>query len=87
MRFQIDEHREELKEAKFIQISLEMIDETKKYETKIYLKNLKEKIFETFSLDETKYLLTSKLIEIEETFTATSILLLLLCLLLLYLKK
>jgi hypothetical protein len=81
MRFQIDEHREELKEAKFIQISLEMIDETKKYETKMYLKNLKEKLFETAPLDQTKHLLTSELIEIEETCTATSILLLLLCLL------
>ncbi len=44
------------------------IDETKKNEKKMYFNNLKENIFETLSLDETKHLLTSELIEIEETF-------------------
>jgi hypothetical protein len=47
MRFQIDQQREELKK-KIDDISLGMIDETKKYEA-IYLQDLKEKLFENFS--------------------------------------
>ena len=55
MRFQIDEHREELKK-KIDDIALEMIDQTKKNE-EIYLKNLKETLLEGFSsLDESKSL-------------------------------
>jgi hypothetical protein len=62
MRFQIDEHREELKK-RIDDIALAMIDETKKYET-TYLKNIKEKLS---SFDHCKSLQT-KLNEVEETF-------------------
>ena len=58
---------EELKK-RIDDIALAMIDETKKHE-ETYLKQLKEQAFlETASFDETKHLLTSELIEIEETF-------------------
>jgi hypothetical protein len=59
MRFQIDERREELKEEKIDYMDLEIIEKTKKYQEN-YLKNFKEKIFETWSFDETKYHLTSE---------------------------
>jgi hypothetical protein len=67
MRFQIDQQREELKK-KIDDISLGMIDETKKYEA-IYLKNLKEKLFENFSssFDESQSI-ENELNQIEETF-------------------
>ena len=42
MRFQIDEHREKLKE-KIDDIALEMIDKTKKYENNSFKKILKER--------------------------------------------
>jgi hypothetical protein len=55
MRFQIDEHREELKK-KIDEIALEMIDIVKKNE-EIYLKNLKETLLADFSsLDDSKSL-------------------------------
>jgi hypothetical protein len=44
MRFQIDEHREKLKE-RIDEIALEMIDKTKKYEA-MYSKSLKENLLE-----------------------------------------
>jgi len=62
MRFQIDEHREELKK-KIDDIALEMIDQTKKNEA-LYLKNLKESFS---SFDDCKSLDT-QCNEIEETF-------------------
>jgi hypothetical protein len=67
MRFQIDQKREELKK-KIDDIALAMIDETKKYEA-IYLKNLKEKLFENFSssFDESQSI-ENELNQIEETF-------------------
>jgi hypothetical protein len=68
MRFQIDQHREELKK-KIDDIALEMIDETQKNEA-IYLNNLKEKLslsFSSFSFD-TSQSLTNELNQIEETF-------------------
>ncbi len=67
MRFQIDEQREELKK-KIDDISLGMIDETKKYEA-IYLKNLKEKLFENFSTSfEQTQSLDNELNQIENIF-------------------
>ena len=66
IRFQTDEQREELKK-RTDDIALEMKDKTKKHE-ETYLKQLKEQAFlETASFDETKHLLTSELIGIEET--------------------
>jgi hypothetical protein len=65
MRFQIDEHKEELKN-KIDEIALEMIDETKKHEA-LYLNSLKEKFFGTQSFDDTKSL-EDELTEMEETF-------------------
>ena len=62
MRFQIDEHREEIKK-KIDEIALEMIDKVKKNE-EIYLENLKESFS---SFDGTKSLET-QLNEMEETF-------------------
>ena len=62
MRFQIDEHREELKK-KIDDIALDMIDEIKKNE-EIYLKNLKE----SFSLFDDCKSLDTQCNEIEETF-------------------
>jgi hypothetical protein len=62
MRFQIDEHREELKK-KIDDIALDMIDEIKKNE-EIYLKNLKESFS---SFDDCKSLDT-QYNEIEDTF-------------------
>jgi hypothetical protein len=62
MRFQIDEHREELKK-KIDEIALAMIDETKKNE-KIYLKELNE----SFSLFDETQSLEDTLNQIEETF-------------------
>jgi hypothetical protein len=46
-----------------------MINKTEKYQN-IYLKILKEKLFETSSFDETKFHLTSELIEIEVIFVS-----------------
>ena len=67
MRFQKDQQREELKK-KIDDISLGMIDETKKYEA-IYLKSLKEKLFENFSSSfEQTQSLDNELNRIEETF-------------------
>jgi hypothetical protein len=65
MRFQIDQHREELKKT-IDDIALSMIDDTKKHE-EIYLKSLKKSLFETRSFDQTKAH-EDKLNEIEETF-------------------
>ena len=62
MRFQIDEHREELK-RRIDDIALKMIDETKKCQEK-YLLDLKE----SFSLFDETQSLEDKLNEIEETF-------------------
>jgi hypothetical protein len=63
MRFQIDQHREELKKT-IDDIALSMIDDTKKHE-EIYLKSLNR--VETLSFDQTKAH-EDKLNEIEETF-------------------
>jgi hypothetical protein len=63
MRFQIDQHIEELKK-KIDDIALAMIDETQKYEV-IYLKNLKENSLSSF--DRTKSI-ENDLNEIEDTF-------------------
>ena len=49
MRFQIDEHREKLKE-KIDEIALKMIDDSKKYEA-MYLRNIKEKLFQKQSFE------------------------------------
>jgi hypothetical protein len=62
MRFQIDEHRERIKE-RIDHIALAMVDQTKKYEA-LYLKNIKEHFS---SFDDSKSL-QIKLTEIEETF-------------------
>jgi hypothetical protein len=68
MRFQIDEHREMLREnnAEIDDIALAMIDETKKYEVK-YLNSLREKLLEPSSFEETKSLET-ELNLVEDTF-------------------
>jgi hypothetical protein len=65
MRFQIDEHREELK-RKIDDIALEMIDKIKKNE-EIYLKDLKEKFFKAVSFNDVNSL-EYELNKIEETF-------------------
>jgi hypothetical protein len=65
LRFQIDEHRERLKE-KIDDIALEMIAQTKMYE-KIYLKDLNVNLLETTSFVETKSL-EDRLNEMEDTF-------------------
>jgi hypothetical protein len=68
MRFQIDQHREELKKI-IDDIALEMIDETQKNEA-VYLNNLKEKLSlrsSSFRFD-TSQSLTNELNQIEETF-------------------
>jgi hypothetical protein len=62
IRFQIDEHREELKK-RIDEIALEMIDETKKSQEK-YLKELKERFS---SFDETKSI-EYELNQIEKSF-------------------
>ena len=62
MRFQVDEHRERLKE-KIDDISLAMIDRIKKHE-EAYLKQLKEH----FSLFDKTHSLEHELNEVEETF-------------------
>jgi hypothetical protein len=62
LRFQIDEHREKPKE-KIDEIALKMIDETKKYEA-MYLRNIKEKLFQTQSFES----LEKELNDIEDTF-------------------
>jgi hypothetical protein len=62
MRYQIDEHREKLKE-KIDEIALKMIDDSKKYEA-LYLRNIKEKLFQTQSFES----LEKELKEIEELF-------------------
>jgi hypothetical protein len=62
LRFQIDEHRERLKE-RIDHIALAMVDQTKKYEA-MYLKNIKEHFS---SYDDSKSL-QIKLTEIEEMF-------------------
>ena len=67
MRFQIDEHREELKK-RIDEFALEMIYLTKKYQANIFVDAKRASFFETSSFDETKSLLTSELIAIEETF-------------------
>jgi len=65
IRFKLDEHREELKQ-KIDDIYMEMIDNTKKFET-TYLKSLEDKLeaslksFETISIEQ-------RLKETEETF-------------------
>jgi len=64
-RFQIDEHREELKK-KIDEIALQMIDETKKYEA-MYLNNLKKNFFKTPHFDQTQTL-ENELNQIEVTF-------------------
>jgi hypothetical protein len=65
LRFQIDQHREELKEKsdEIDEIALAMIDQTKKYEA-MYLKNIKEGFS---SFDDCKSL-EHELNQIEETF-------------------
>jgi hypothetical protein len=68
MRFQIDEHREELKK-RIDEIALEMIDEIKKCE-EIYLKNHKE----SFSLFYETQSVEDKLKEIEDTFRQPNLL-------------
>jgi hypothetical protein len=62
IRFKIDQHREELKK-RIDDISLAMIDETKKYQEK-YLRDLKE----SFSLFDETQSLEDKLNQIEDTF-------------------
>ena len=62
LRFQIDEHRERLKE-KIDEIALKMIDATKKHE-EMYLRNIKER-FSSFDHSQS---LQIKLNEIDETF-------------------
>ena len=68
IRFQIDQHREELKK-RIDEISLSMIDETNKYQEK-YLRELKE----SFSLFDETQSLEDKLNELEETFRNPNIL-------------
>ena len=65
MGLQIHEHREELKK-RIDEIALEMIDQTKKYQSSIFEETKRASFFETASFDETKSLLTSELIEIED---------------------
>ena len=65
LRFQIDEQREELKN-RIDEIALEMIGKIKKHEEK-YLKELKEKLLETQSFEESISFET-KLNELEDTF-------------------
>jgi hypothetical protein len=69
MRFEIDEHREQLKEtsAEIDDIALAMIDQTKKYE-EMFLKNLNESFKENFSSFEKNQSLEDELNEIEELF-------------------
>jgi hypothetical protein len=69
MRFEIDEHREQLKEksAEIDDIALAMIDQTKKYE-EMFLKNLNESFKENFSSFEKSKPLKDELNEIEELF-------------------
>jgi hypothetical protein len=62
IRFQIDEHRERLKE-KIDEIALKMIDDSKKYEA-IYLRNIKENLFQTQYFKS----LEKELNDIEDTF-------------------
>ena len=71
LRFQIDEHREKLK-AKIDEIYMEMIEETKKYET-LNLKNLNEK-FEIFLKSNQIKTISEDLKVIEETFRDPQIL-------------
>ena len=72
IRFQIDQHREKLKE-KIDDIYMEMIDETKEFEEK-YLKNLNEELVDSLKQFEIKSL-DEELKEIEETFRNPNILL------------
>jgi hypothetical protein len=65
IRFQLDEHREELK-VKIDNIYMEMIDKTKKFEA-TYLKSLEERLNTSLKSFETKSLKQS-LKETEETF-------------------
>ena len=69
MRFEIDEHREQLKEtsAEIDDIALAMIDQTKKYE-EMFLKNLNESFQVNFSSSEKSKPLKDELNEIEELF-------------------
>jgi hypothetical protein len=69
MRFQIDEHRERLKETSAIidDIALTMIDESKKY-GEMFLKNLNERFQVNFSSFEKNKPLEDELNEIEELF-------------------
>jgi len=66
IRFQIDEQQEKLKE-KIDNISLAMIDETKKYE-QIHLTNLKENLFETPYFNNKTQTLETDLNQLEDTF-------------------
>ena len=68
LRFQIDEHRERIKE-RIDHIALAMVDQTKKYEA-LYLRGLKERFS---SFDETQSL-QIKLNQIEDTFRNPNIL-------------
>ncbi len=68
MRFQIDEHREELKRS-IDDIALAMIDKIKKHE-EIYLKELKD----SFSSFDDGYSLEHELNQIEETFRHSNLL-------------
>ena len=72
MRFKIDEHREKLKQ-KIDEISLEMIDQTKKYEVE-YLKSLNEKLDASLKSLEIKSL-ENELKGMEDTFRDPKILL------------
>jgi hypothetical protein len=65
LRFQIDEHREGLKE-KIDDVALEMIEQTKKCEAE-YLKKVKENLLLSSSFDHSKSL-DKELEEIEELF-------------------
>jgi len=64
--FQIDEHREELKK-RIDDIALEMIEQTKKYQT-MYFNFLKEKFSSTPSMDMTSTSVENELNKLEETF-------------------
>jgi len=64
--FQIDEHREELKK-RIDDIALEMIEQTKKYQT-MYFNFLKEKFSTTPSMDMTSTSVENELNKLEETF-------------------
>jgi hypothetical protein len=68
IRFQIDEHRERIKE-RIDDIALEMINEIKKSE-EMYLKNLKE-VFSSFDQSQS---LENELTDIEETFREPNLL-------------